>query len=205
MIPRANPIRSRFDVDPKAQKILELTATLRLEYRGKLAVLTIHKPPVNALDERTLDELNTAIDHLSRRDDIEVIIMTGSRTKSFVAGADIREFLKEMHTLDEVLPFSHKADRAIHKIETLNKPVIAAVNGIALGGGNEFQMGAHYRIAEPNARFGQPEINLHLIPGYGGTQRLPRLLLEHLGEEGLVEAMDLIVGGRPFPLRRPCG
>lgn len=178
------------------QKILEVMATLRIEYHGKMAIITIDKPPVNALDERALDELNTVIDHLSRREDIEVVIITGGGTKSFVAGADIRQFLQEMYTVQEVLPFANKADLTIRNIENMNKPVIAAINGLALGGGNEFQMGAHYRIAEPTAQFGQTEIKLHLIPGYGGTQRLPRLLLEHLGEEGLIEAADLIIGGR---------
>jgi acrylyl-CoA reductase (NADPH)/3-hydroxypropionyl-CoA dehydratase/3-hydroxypropionyl-CoA synthetase len=187
----------RYSVSLKdKQKILEVMSTLRIEYHDGIAIITINKPPVNALDERALDELNTVIDHLGRREDIKVLIITGAGTKSFVAGADIRQFLEEMQSVDDVLPFSKKADIAIRMLENMEKPVVAAINGLALGGGNEFQMGAHYRIAEPTARFGQTEINLHLIPGYGGTQRLPRLLSAHLGEEGLIIAADMIIGGR---------
>lgn len=184
------------------ETILEILSTLRVEYHEliagqSLAIVTIDNPPVNALNDRALDELNTVIEHLARRPDIKVLIITGAGTKSFVAGADIRQFIEEMHSVGDVQPLSHKAAIATRTLETMNKPVIAAVNGLALGGGNEFQMAATYRVAEPTARFGQPEINLHLIPGYGGTQRLPRLLCEHLGyEEGFIEAADLILGGR---------
>lgn len=183
------------------QQILQIQSTLRVEYHevkpgARLAVLTIDKPPVNALDERALDELNTVIEHLGRRQDIHAIVLTGAGTKSFVAGADIRQFLEEMHEPSDVLPLSNKAMQAMKRLENMTKPVIAAINGLALGGGNEFQMAAHYRIAEPTAKFGQPEINLHLIPGYGGTQRLPRLLEAALGDDGLIEAAGLIIGGR---------
>ncbi len=184
------------------QTVLEIHATLRVEYHqvkpdANIAILTINRPPVNAINEHVLDELNTMVEHLARRDDIKVIILTGAGTKSFIAGADIKQFLEEMHTVEDVLPLPKMADIIIRNIETMQKPVIAAVNGLALGGGNEFQMAAHYRIAEAAARFGQPEINLHMIPGYGGTQRLPRLLSAHLGEtEGLVQAAEIILGGR---------
>ncbi|MEW6056450.1 MAG: AMP-binding protein [Bdellovibrionota bacterium] len=183
------------------QQILQIESTLRVEYHdvkplAKIAILTISKPPVNALDERALDELNTVVEHLGRRADIKAIILTGAGTKSFVAGADIRQFLEEMHSAEDVLPLSNKAAQVTRRLETLNKPVIAAINGLALGGGNEFQMAAHYRIAEPTSKFGQPEINLNLIPGYGGTQRLPRLLEAKLGVEGLIEATSIILGGR---------
>jgi acrylyl-CoA reductase (NADPH)/3-hydroxypropionyl-CoA dehydratase/3-hydroxypropionyl-CoA synthetase len=151
---------------------------------------------VNALDERALDELNTVIEHLSRRDEIKVVILTGAGTQSFVAGADIRQLLEEMQREEDVLPLSHKAAQVTQRLEGMAKPVIAAINGVALGGGNEFQMAAHYRIAEPTAKFGQPEINLHLIPGYGGTQRLPRILEQKGGFEGLVRALGMILGGR---------
>lgn len=193
--------RKKMDLKER-QTILETHSTLRVEYHlikqeAFLSILTIRKPPVNALNEHALDELNTVIEHLSRRSDIKVIILTGAGTKSFIAGADIRQFLEEMYTLEDVLPLPNKANLAIHALETLDKPVIAAVNGLALGGGNEFQMAAHYRIAESTAKFGQTEILLHLIPGYGGTQRLPRLLSNHLGEErGLIEAAEMILGGR---------
>jgi len=184
------------------QSALEIHSTLRVEYHlvaagSYIAIITFDKPPVNAINEHSLDELNTIIDHLARREDIKVVILTGAGTKSFIAGADIRQFLDEMNTIEDVLPLPNKANIAIKALENMQKPVIAAINGLALGGGNEFQMGAHYRLAEPTARFGQTEINLHLIPGYGGTQRLPRLTIEKLGEErGLIAAADLILGGR---------
>jgi acrylyl-CoA reductase (NADPH)/3-hydroxypropionyl-CoA dehydratase/3-hydroxypropionyl-CoA synthetase len=183
------------------QQLLTLYATLRLEVHevkpgASIAVLTISKPPVNALDERALDELNTVVEHLSRRDEIKAVILTGAGTQSFVAGADVRQLLEEMHAPEDVLPLCHKAAQVTRKLEGMGKPVVAAVNGLALGGGNEFQMAAHYRVAEVTASFGQPEINLHLLPGYGGTQRLPRLLEEKGGLEGLVAAIGLIVGGR---------
>src|SRR4029077_3116112 len=130
------------------------------------------------------------------RADIKAVVVTGAGTQSFVAGADVRQLLEEMRTPEDVLPLCHKAAQVTRKLEGMGKPVIAAVNGVALGGGNEFQMAAHYRVAEATARFGQPEINLHLLPGYGGTQRLPRLLEEKGGFEGLVTAIGLILGGR---------
>jgi acrylyl-CoA reductase (NADPH)/3-hydroxypropionyl-CoA dehydratase/3-hydroxypropionyl-CoA synthetase len=183
------------------QQLLTLYATLRLEVHevrpgDAIAVLTISKPPVNALDERALDELNTVVEHLARREDVKVVVVTGAGTQSFVAGADVRQLLEEMHTAEDVLPLCHKAAQVTRKLEGMGKPVIAAVNGVALGGGNEFQMAAHYRIAETTASFGQPEINLHLLPGYGGTQRLPRLLEGKRGLEGLVTAIEIILGGR---------
>jgi acrylyl-CoA reductase (NADPH)/3-hydroxypropionyl-CoA dehydratase/3-hydroxypropionyl-CoA synthetase len=183
------------------QQLLHLYATLRLEVHevrpdASLAILTISKPPVNALDERALDELHTVVEHLARREDIRAVVLTGAGTQSFVAGADVRQLLEEMRTAGDVLPLCHKAAQVTRKLETMAKPVVAAVNGVALGGGNEFQMAAHYRIAETTARFGQPEINLHLLPGYGGTQRLPRLLEEAGGANGLLRAVGMILGGR---------
>jgi acrylyl-CoA reductase (NADPH)/3-hydroxypropionyl-CoA dehydratase/3-hydroxypropionyl-CoA synthetase len=194
------------------QQLLTLYATLRLEVHevrpgAALAILTISKPPVNALDERALDELNTVVEHLARREDVRAIVLTGAGTQSFVAGADVRQLLEEMHTAEDVLPLCHKAAQVTRKLESLRKPVIAAVNGVALGGGNEFQMAAHYRVAEATASFGQPEINLHLLPGYGGTQRLPRLLEERAGFEGLVAAIGIILGGRALDAKEAaaCG
>ncbi|HVZ74841.1 MAG TPA: AMP-binding protein [Polyangia bacterium] len=183
------------------QQILHVYATLRLEVHevrpgDAIAVLTISKPPVNALDERALDELNTVVEHLARRGDIKAVVVTGAGTQSFVAGADVRQLLEEMHKPEDVLPLCHKAAQVTRRLESMGKPVVAAVGGVALGGGNELQMAAHHRIAETTARFGQPEINLHLLPGYGGTQRLPRLLEERHGLDGLVAAIELIVGGR---------
>ena len=136
------------------------------------------------------------VEHLSRRDDVAAVVFTGQGTASFVAGADIRQLLEDIRTLDEARALPNNAHLAFRKIERMNKPCIAAIQGVALGGGMEFALACHYRIAEPTARFGQPEIRLRLLPGYGGTQRLPRLLASRRGAEGLRDALDLILGGR---------
>jgi len=162
----------------------------------RVATVTVANPPVNALNERALDELNTVLDHLARRDDVRAIIITGDGTSSFVAGADIRQLLDEAQTLEEALPLPNNAHLAFRKIERMHKPVIAAINGVALGGGLEFALACHYRVAEPTSIFGQPEIRLRLLPGYGGTQRLPRLLGDSLGPAGVRRAVALIIGGR---------
>ncbi len=143
-----------------------------------------------------MDELNIVVDHLARRDDVVAVVFTGDGTASFVAGADIRQFLDEIHTVEEARVLPNNAQLAFNKIEAMDKPCIAAIQGVALGGGMEFALACHYRIAEPTARFGQPEIRLRLIPGYGGTQRLPRLLARANGGEGVRDALDMILGGR---------
>ncbi|MGJ3647817.1 AMP-binding protein [Sphingomonas sp. GlSt437] len=162
----------------------------------RVATVTVTNPPVNALNERAIDELVIVVDHLSRKDDVVAVVFTGQGTASFVAGADIRQMLEEIHSRDEAMVLPNNAQLAFRKIETMGKPCIAAVQGVALGGGMEFALACHYRIAEPTARFGQPEIRLRLLPGYGGTQRLPRLLLDKRGAEGVRDALDLILGGR---------
>ena len=162
----------------------------------RVATVTVTNPPVNALNERAIDELAIVVDHLARKDDVVAVVFTGEGTSSFVAGADIRQMLEEIHTLEEALVLPGNAQLAFARIEAMGKPCIAAVQGVALGGGMEFALACHYRIAEPFARFGQPEIRLRLLPGYGGTQRLPRLLGNAHGAEGVRDALDLILGGR---------
>ena len=162
----------------------------------RVATVTVTNPPVNALNERALDELTVVVEHLSRRDDVAAVVFTGQGTASFVAGADIRQLLEDIHTLDEARALPNNAHLAFRKIERMGKPCIAAIQGVALGGGMEFALACHWRIAEPTARFGQPEIRLRLLPGYGGTQRLPRLLATRRGDDGLRDALDLILGGR---------
>jgi acrylyl-CoA reductase (NADPH) / 3-hydroxypropionyl-CoA dehydratase / 3-hydroxypropionyl-CoA synthetase len=176
------------------QRLLETYRYFRIQYNVvapgvRVATVTVTNPPVNALNERALDELNTVVEHLSRRDDVRAVIVTGDGTSSFVAGADIRQLLDEANTFEEALPLPNNAHLAFRKIERSPKPWIAAINGVALGGGLEFALACHYRVAEPTARFGQPEIRLRLLPGYGGTQRLPRLI-------DLRYAVALIIGGR---------
>ncbi len=162
----------------------------------RVATVTVTNPPVNALNERALDELVIVVEHLARKDDVVAVVFTGEGSSSFVAGADIRQMLEEVRTLEDARVLPNNAQLAFRKIEAMGKPCIAAVQGVALGGGMEFALACHYRVAEPLARFGQPEIRLRLLPGYGGTQRLPRLLGEKRGAEGVRDALDLILGGR---------
>jgi len=162
----------------------------------RVATVTVTNPPVNALNERSIDELVIIADHLAHRDDVCAVVFTGSGTASFVAGADIRQFLEEVHSVEDAKVLPNNAQLAFRKIETMGKPCIAAIQGVALGGGMEFALACHFRIAEAFARFGQPEIRLRLLPGYGGTQRLPRLLAERRGEAGVRDALELILGGR---------
>ena len=162
----------------------------------RVATVTVSNPPVNALNERALDELVIIAEHLARKDDVVAVVFTGAGSASFVAGADIRQMLEEVHTVEEAKALPDNAQLAFQTIENMGKPCIAAIQGVALGGGMEFALACHYRIAEDGARFGQPEINLRLLPGYGGTQRLPRLLAGRRGAEGLRDALDLILGGR---------
>lgn len=184
-----------------SQRLFEATRYFRVRHTplpdGRLvSVVTVHNPPVNALNERALDELVTLVEHLTRRDDVAGIVFTGHGPSTFVAGADIRQLLEDVHTLDEALPLPNNAHLAFRMIEASPKPCIAAINGVALGGGMEFALACHYRIAEPTAVLGQPEIRLNLLPGYGGTQRLPRLLADRDGAEGVVRALEVILGGR---------
>ena len=190
-------IRHRLGED---QKSFEYFRYFRVQYHGpvegpRIAAVTFSNPPVNALNERALDELNTVVDHLSRREDVGAVVFTGEGA-TFVAGADIRQILEDVHGVEDALPLPNNAHLAFRKIERMAKPAIAAVNGAALGGGCEFALACHYRLAEPTATFGQPEIRLNLLPGYGGTQRLPRLLADRRGTEGLEDALALILGGR---------
>ncbi|MEQ8405944.1 MAG: AMP-binding protein [Oceanicaulis sp.] len=162
----------------------------------RVATVTVSNPPVNALNERAIDELATIVEHLSRKDDVAAVIFTGAGSNSFVAGADIRQMLEEVNTVSEARALPANAQLAFSRIERMNKPCIAAIQGLALGGGMEFALACHYRIAQGTARFGQPEINLRLLPGYGGTQRLPRLLADRDGAHGLTRALEMILGGR---------
>ncbi|KPF78935.1 acetyl-CoA synthetase [alpha proteobacterium AAP81b] len=183
------------------QQIFDRYRYFRIQYNDvapgkKVATVFVTNPPVNALNERAIDELVIVVEHLSRRDDVVAVVFTGDGTASFVAGADIRQFLDEIHTIEEARVLPANAQLAFGKIEAMNKPCVAAIQGVALGGGMEFALACHWRVAEAHARFGQPEIRLRLLPGYGGTQRLPRLLADKHGPDGLLHALDLILGGR---------
>jgi enoyl-CoA hydratase len=146
-----------------------------LEKEGGLAIITINRPKaLNALNTATLNELKAAALEAEADETVKVLIITGSGEKAFVAGADIAQ-MRELPIL-EGRDMTLMGQEVFATIENLNKPVIAAVNGFALGGGCELAMACDIRIASTNAKFGQPEVNLGIIPGFGGTQRLARLI-----------------------------
>lgn len=148
---------------------------LILTSKNGIGYLTINRPKaLNALNSETLTEIYLAIEEISKDDNIFVVILTGTGEKSFVAGADISE-MKSMNVI-EGREFGILGNKTFRAIETLEKPVIAAVNGFALGGGCELSMACDVRIASTNAKFGQPEAGLGITPGFGGTQRMPRLV-----------------------------
>src|SRR5438132_2424220 len=163
---------------------------LLLERDGAVGSITINRPAVlNALNTQTIDELRRAILDLKQDESVRVVILTGAGEKSFVAGADINELAVQTPTggREHALAGQHVFD----VIENLGKPVIAAINGFALGGGCELAMACTLRIAADSAKIGQPEVNLGLIPGYAGTQRLARLV-------GRGRAMEMILTGAPI-------
>src|SRR5258706_9041123 len=163
---------------------------LLVEREQRIAILTIQRPQrLNALDARTLDELLDALLSFQRDDQIRWVILRGAGEKAFVAGADINELAQD--TPESARRRALTGQRVFDLIEGLGKPVIAAVNGFALGGGCELAMACTLRLAADSARFGQPEIALGLIPGYAGTQRLPRLV-------GTGKAMEMILTGAPI-------
>ena len=150
-------------------------ANLILEIKNSVAVLIINRPDkLNALNAETVIELKIAFTELKKDENVKSVIITGSGEKAFVAGADI----SELNRLDMISgkEFAEKGQELYNLIESFDKPVIAAVNGFALGGGCELALACHIRLGSENAKFGQPEVNLGIIPGYGGTQRLARLI-----------------------------
>ncbi|KPL06850.1 hypothetical protein AMJ86_06925 [bacterium SM23_57] len=160
---------------------------LLVEISDSIATVTINRPDVlNALNANTIASLRQCFRDLAGDDAVRAIILTGSGDKSFVAGADIKE-LSQQSPLGGA-DFSRNGQAVFNLIEGMQKPVAAAVNGFALGGGCELAMACHLRYAHEGARFGQPEVNLGIIPGYGGTQRLPRLV-------GKGRALELIMTG----------
>jgi enoyl-CoA hydratase len=163
---------------------------LLIERDEATAIVTINRPKVlNALNTQTLDELRRAMLDIKQDEGVRVVILTGAGERSFVAGADINELAVQTPTSgrEHALAGQHVFDL----IENLGKPVIAAINGFALGGGCELAMACSLRLAADSARLGQPEVTLGLIPGYAGTQRLPRLV-------GKGRAMEMILTGAPI-------
>lgn len=150
-------------------------SSLVISVEGGIGLVTINRPKaLNALNSTVLNELAIAFDELADNTDVKVVILTGAGEKAFVAGADITE-MKDMNTA-QGKAFAEKGQGVFLKIQQFVKPVIAAVNGFALGGGCEIAMACDIRIASTKAKFGQPEVNLGIVPGFGGTQRMPRLI-----------------------------
>ena len=167
---------------------------LEIANRGAVRTITVNRPDkLNALNRDTLNELTIAFTQASQDDAVRAVVLTGAGEKAFVAGADIAEM--NGYTPVQAQSFSRTGQRLMGTIERLGKPVIARVQGFALGGGMELAMACHLRVASEKARFGQPEINLGLIPGFGGTQRLLRLA-------GRGAALELCLTGAPIGAHR---
>src|SRR3989475_10133998 len=147
---------------------------IRLEKKNAIAYVTVNRPPVNALNMATMEELRAAFHDIKSDKNIRVVIFTGGGEKAFIAGADIGELAK--HDAVSGKEYTHHGQSVLNLIENLGKPVIACINGFALGGGCEIAMACTMRLASENAKLGQPEVRLGMIPGYGGTQSLPRLV-----------------------------
>ncbi|NIV03437.1 enoyl-CoA hydratase [Candidatus Saccharibacteria bacterium] len=163
------------------------TQNLKVEKFDNYAIITFNREKkLNALNKTTIDELEHTMQDLEKEDSIRAVILTGAGEKAFVAGADISEISELDQTTGQ--EFSLRGQNVFRLIEEMTTPVIAAINGFALGGGCELAMACHLRLASSNAQFGQPEINLGIIPGYGGTQRLSRLI-------GRTNALYLLLTG----------
>ncbi len=162
-------------------------STLLTSLENGILTITINRPDkLNALNRDVFTDLDNVAEEIQNNPAIRSAIITGAGTKAFVAGADISEF--NGLTKEDAIALSKRGQDIFFKIENSRKPIIAVVNGFALGGGCELAMACHFRIAADNARFGQPEVNLGLIPGYGGTQRLTQLI-------GKGRAIELLISG----------
>jgi enoyl-CoA hydratase len=173
--------------------------TILLSIEDHICTITINRPDkLNALNKAVFNDLDRAIDEISNNPDIRSAIITGAGPKAFVAGADIQE-LSGM-SKPAAMALAKNGQDIFFKIENCKKPIVAAVNGFALGGGCELAMACHFRLCSENAKFGQPEVNLGLIPGYGGTQRLVHLIgkgkaMELLMSASLIDANDALTFG----------
>ncbi len=164
--------------------------TLLIETKNRITTITINRPEkLNALNVQCKEELREVFSSLKSNPQTDVVIVTGIGDKAFVAGTDIGEL--EALNQETGKEFASNGQAVFDLIQHLGKPVIAAINGYALGGGCELALACHIRIASENAKFGQPEVNLGIIPGYGGTQRLTRLI-------GVGKAMEMILIGNPI-------
>jgi len=160
---------------------------VKLTIEDRVAIITIDHPPVNALNAATLKELSETVDEIAANADVKAAVITGAGQLAFIAGADINEFTT-IASAEQAIEASRRGQAVFDKIESAPKPFIAAINGVALGGGMELALACHMRIIGDRAKIGQPEINLGIIPGWGGTQRLPRLV-------GRAKAIEWILTG----------
>ncbi|MBM3415311.1 MAG: enoyl-CoA hydratase [Bacteroidetes bacterium] len=159
--------------------------TLLASLEDHILTITINRPDkLNALNKDVFTDLNKVLDEIESNPDIRSVIITGAGPKAFVAGADVSEF--NALNKEQAMALAKRGQDTFARIENSSKPIVAAVNGFALGGGCELAMSCHFRVASENAKFGQPEVNLGLIPGYGGTQRLVQLV-------GKGKAMELLM------------
>jgi enoyl-CoA hydratase len=183
---RRSPISSTI-FEATNPKRCHMYQTILTSLEDKILTITINRPDkLNALNRKLMEELNTVLDEVFSNNEIRSVIITGSGEKAFVAGADISEFLGL--SVLEGTTLAESGQRLFKRMEHCPKPIVAAVNGFALGGGCELAMAFHFRVASDNAKFGQPEVNLGLIPGYGGTQRLVQLV-------GKGRALELMLTG----------
>jgi len=161
--------------------------TLLTSIEKSILIITINRPDkMNALNRDVFNELDGVLDDVYKNSDIKSVIITGAGNKAFVAGADISEF--QNIELSQATDLARRGQEVFDKIENCPKPIVAAVNGFALGGGCELALSCHFIYASENAKFGQPEVNLGLMPGYGGTQRLTQLVGRNM-------AMELLMSG----------
>lgn len=170
---------------------------INLAIAGDVAVITLDRPPVNALNDQTIAELDQALDVIGNNEEVRAIVLKSASDKAFIAGADIVRFTQIK--AEEVDTLIKQGQDLFDRMEAFPVPIIAAINGPCLGGGCELAMACHLRIASEKARFGQPEINLGIIPGWGGTQRLPRIIGRTRGLELLLTG-EIIDGGEAYNL-----
>lgn len=169
---------------------------LRYEKKDEIATVTVNRPQVlNALNMATMEELRQVLTAVKNDAEVRVLLLTGAGEKAFVAGADIKELAT--HNAVTGKEYTHRGQAIIDLLENLGKPVIACINGYALGGGCELAMACTLRLASENARFGQPEVKLGVVPGYGGTQRLPRLVGKGLALQQLLTG-DMISAAEAY-------
>ena len=162
---------------------------VKLEIHDKVALITLDHPPVNSLSPAVVDELDAVLGQLETQDEILSVVLTGAGPKIFVAGADIKAMAGM--TPEQAGQLAETGQRALNRLEAMPKLTICAINGLALGGGLELAMACDLRLCAPHAKMGQPEINLGIIPGFGGTQRLPRIV-------GTARALEMLLSGDPI-------